>query len=435
MQACIAMILAGGQGSRLGVLTRQVAKPAVSFGGKYRIIDFALSNCSNSGIETVGVLTQYQPLELNTYIAGGAPWDLDRNEGGVFVLPPYVKAEKGEWYKGTANAIYQNIGFIEQFEPKHVLILSGDHIYRMNYAKMIAAHEKTGAVCTVAVMPVDWSEASRFGIMRTDETGRVVEFAEKPANPTSNLASMGIYVFDWQVLKKYLIVDENNPKSDNDFGKNVIPQMLAMHEPMYAYRFTGYWRDVGTVKSLWEAHMDMLSQPPRLDIRSTHDRIYSRNPVKPPHYLSRGAVVKNCCITEGCDIYGVVEHSVLSEGVHVGRGAIVRNSVVMPGATIAGGAVVEKSIVGPGAHIGAGVSCGLRAAPDNPYASDYCEDGLVVIGGGVLIEAGAEIYKGSMVEGDVLSASVLFDKKAETGEAHGSSGAQGQTRWGNEVLS
>lgn len=261
MTECVAMILAGGQGSRLGALTKDVAKPAVPFGGKYRIIDFALSNCTHSGIETVGVLTQYQPLELNTYIGNGVPWDLDRSFGGVYVLPPYVKAEKGEWYKGTANAIYQNISFIQQFDPKYVLILSGDHIYKMNYAKMLACHKENNAAATVAVMPVPWEEASRFGIMDIDEVGRIVEFEEKPKEPKSNLASMGIYIFNWQILKKYLIVDENNPRSENDFGKNVIPQMLSMNEPMYTYSFDGYWRDVGTVQSLWEAHMDLLSDP------------------------------------------------------------------------------------------------------------------------------------------------------------------------------
>ncbi|MBQ4159454.1 MAG: glucose-1-phosphate adenylyltransferase, partial [Clostridia bacterium] len=274
MTNCVGMILAGGQGSRLGALTKDVAKPAVPFGGKYRIIDFALSNCTHSGIEAVGVLTQYQPLELNTYIGNGVPWDLDRNYGGVYVLPPYVKAEKGEWYKGTANAIYQNIGFIEQFNPNYVLIMSGDHIYKMDYSKMLKAHVAAEAEATVAVMPVPWEEASRFGIMNVDEESRIVEFEEKPKEPKSNLASMGIYIFNWQTLKKYLIVDENNPRSENDFGKNIIPQMLTKGEKMYAYHYEDYWRDVGTIQSLWEAHMDMLSDPPLLDINDPQWRIF-----------------------------------------------------------------------------------------------------------------------------------------------------------------
>ena len=413
MTECVAMILAGGQGSRLGALTKDVAKPAVPFGGKYRIIDFALSNCTHSGIETVGVLTQYQPLELNTYIGNGVPWDLDRSFGGVYVLPPYVKAEKGEWYKGTANAIYQNISFIQQFDPKYVLILSGDHIYKMNYAKMLACHKENNAAATVAVMPVPWEEASRFGIMDIDEVGRIVEFEEKPKEPKSNLASMGIYIFNWQILKKYLIVDENNPRSENDFGKNVIPQMLSMNEPMYTYSFDGYWRDVGTVQSLWEAHMDLLSDPPRLDIRDDKWTIYSRNPAKPPHFISSSAVLKNCNITEGCDIYGVIEHSVISEGVTVEKGAIVRDSIVMPNAKIGEGAIVEKTIVGPGCTVGANDMIGIREIENNPYRSRYCSDGIVLLEGGIIIDAGIEIGKNSMVENDILAENTLFDKKIQ----------------------
>lgn len=411
MTECVAMILAGGQGSRLGALTKDVAKPAVNFGGKYRIIDFALSNCAHSGIETVGVLTQYQPLELNTYIAGGAPWDLNRNYGGVYVLPPYVKAEKGEWYKGTANAIYQNIGFIEQFDPSYVLILSGDHIYKMNYAKMLAAHKQNNAEVTVAVMPVPWEEASRFGIMDVDESGRITQFEEKPKQPKSNLASMGIYIFNWQTLKKYLIVDENNPRSSNDFGKNVIPQMLSMNEAMYTYHFTDYWRDVGTVQSLWEAHMDMLTNPPLLDINDSSWPIYSRNPVKPPHFISSSAVLKNCNITEGCNIYGVIEHSIISEGVTVGKDAVVRDSIIMPNAKIGKGAIIEKAIVGPGCVIGDGVKVGVREIDENPYASPICSDGIVLLEGNIIIDAGVEIGKNSMVGNDIVAENVLFDKK------------------------
>ncbi len=398
MTNCVGMILAGGQGSRLGALTKDVAKPAVPFGGKYRIIDFALSNCTHSGIEAVGVLTQYQPLELNTYIGNGVPWDLDRNYGGVYVLPPYVKAEKGEWYKGTANAIYQNISFIEQYAPNYVLIMSGDHIYKMDYAKMLSAHIKAGAEATVAVMPVPWEEAPRFGIMNVDSEDRIVEFAEKPKEPKSNLASMGIYIFNWQTLKKYLIVDENNPNSENDFGKNIIPQMLANDEIMFAYHYSDYWRDVGTIQSLWEAHMDMLTDPPLLDINDPKWRIFSRNPVKPPHYISTDAVLKNCCITEGCYINGTIERSVLSEGVDVADGAIVRDSVIMPNVKIGAGAVIEKAVIGPGAVIGENVKIGVHASEDNPYASSMCTDGIVLLQGGVTIADNTEIFKGAMVE-------------------------------------
>lgn len=410
MMECVAMILAGGQGSRLGALTRGIAKPAVPFGGKYRIIDFALSNCTNSGIDTVGVLTQYQPLELNTYIGNGVPWDLDRNYGGVYVLPPYVKAEKGEWYKGTANAIYQNIGFIEQFDPKYVLILSGDHIYKMDYSKMLTLHKKRNATVTVAVMPVAWEEAPRFGIMDTDAEGRITQFEEKPARPKSNLASMGIYIFDWHTLKKYLIVDENNPRSQNDFGKNVIPQMLSMNEPMFAYPYEGYWRDVGTVESLWSANMDMLGDPPALNLDDADWKIYSRNPVKPPHYISSGAVLQNCCITEGCDIFGVVEHSVISEGVTIGRGSVVRDSVIMPNVHIGEGTIVEKSVVGSGTSIGDSVMIGIRTMDGNPYESDICHSGIVLLEGGIIIDNGVEVYKNSMVETDIVAENVLFEK-------------------------
>ncbi len=414
MAECVAMILAGGQGSRLGALTKDIAKPAVAFGGKYRIIDFALSNCAHSGIDTVGVLTQYQPLELNTYIAGGAPWGLDRRFGGVYVLPPYVKAEKGEWYKGTANAIYQNIGFIEQFNPKYVLILSGDHIYKMNYAKMLASHKQSGGAATVAVMPVSWDEASRFGIMDVDESGRICEFEEKPKEPKSNLASMGIYIFNWQILKKYLIVDENNPRSSNDFGKNVIPQMLSMNEAIYTYNFSDYWRDVGTVQSLWEAHMDMLTQPPLLNMYDSAWPIYSRNPVKPPHFISSCAVLKNCHITEGCDIYGTVEHSVISEGVSIGHGAVVRDSIVMPNAKIDEGAIIEKAIIGPGCKIGKNAMIGVRDIEDNPYKSEICSDGIVLLEGNIIIDANVEIGKNSMVENDIVAENTLFEKKVSS---------------------
>ena len=413
----IAMLLAGGQGSRLGVLTSKVAKPAVAFGGKYRIIDFPLSNCINSGVDTVGVLTQYQPLRLNTHIGIGIPWDLDRNVGGVTVLPPYEKSSKTEWYTGTANAIYQNLNYMETYNPEYVLILSGDHIYKMDYEVMLDFHKATNADVTIAVMPVPMEEASRFGIMVTDDIGRITEFEEKPEHPSSNLASMGIYIFNWQILKKYLIVDENNPRSENDFGKNVIPQMLSMNEPMYTYHFEDYWRDVGTVQSLWEAHMDMLSDPPRLDMRDDKWTIYSRNPVKPPHFISKSAVLKNCTITEGCDIYGVIEHSIISEGVTVEKGAIVRDSIIMPNAKIGEGAIVEKAIVGPGCSVGANDMIGLREIEDNPYQSKYCSDGIVLLEGGIMIDDNVEIGKNSMVENDIIAGNTMFEKKTQADTA------------------
>lgn len=394
---CVAMILAGGQGSRLGVLTEDIAKPAVPFGGKYRIIDFTLSNCTHSGISTVGVLTQYQPLELNTYIGNGGPWDLDRNRGGVYVLPPYVKMKAGEWYKGTANAIYQNIPFIEKFDPTYVLVLSGDHIYKMDYVKMIKHHKQTGAAATIAVMSIPWEEAHRFGIMNTDEDGRIVEFQEKPANPISNQASMGIYVFNWKALKEYLIMDEQNPKSSNDFGKNIIPQMLAAGEKLYAYEFEGYWKDVGTVQSLWEANMDLIASPPLFNLHDSNWRIYSRNPVKPPHYVAPNAQIRSSCVTEGCNIYGTVEHSVIFEGVTIEEDAVIRDCVILPNARVGKGAVIEKAIIGSGAVIGNGAQIGLRESGDNMHRSDICSDGIVLIKGGITIEDGAEIFKNSMV--------------------------------------
>ena len=394
---CLAMILAGGQGSRLGVLTKTVAKPAVPFGGKYRIIDFTLSNCIHSGIYTVGVLTQYQPLELNTYIGSGGPWDLNRNSGGVYVLPPYQSAEKGEWYKGTANAIYQNIEFVDKFNPEYVVILSGDHIYKMDYSKMVKYHKEKGADATIAVIEVPWEEASRFGIMTADADGKIVEFAEKPKEPKSNLASMGVYVFTWEVLKKYLQNDEKDPESSNDFGKNIIPAMLERGENMCAYAFDGYWKDVGTVHSLWEANMDILAQPPLFDLRDNNWKIYSRNPVKPPHYISNGAVVNNCCVTEGCNVYGTVNHSILFESVTVEKGAVVEDSIVFPGAVIKSGAVVKKAVIGEQAQIGENCVIGDENVPAGEYESAYCTGGISLVGGGIVIADNTKIGINSMV--------------------------------------
>ncbi len=394
---CLAMILAGGQGSRLGVLTKTVAKPAVPFGGKYRIIDFTLSNCIHSGIYTVGVLTQYQPLELNTYIGSGHPWDLNRNSGGVYVLPPYQSAEKGEWYKGTANAIYQNIEFVDKFNPKYVVILSGDHIYKMDYSKMVEYHKEKNADATIAVIEVPWEEASRFGIMTANPDGKIVEFAEKPKEPKSNLASMGVYVFTWDVLKKYLQSDEKDPASSNDFGKNIIPTMLGNGENMCAYAFDGYWKDVGTVQSLWEANMDILQDPPAFELNDSDWKIYSRNPVKPPHYIAKGAELSNCCVTEGCNVYGNVKHSILFEGVTVEKGAVVEDSIVFPGTVIKENAIVKKAVVGEDAVIGKGAVIGDENTDSSQFASPYCTGGISLIGGGITIADGEKIGINSMV--------------------------------------
>lgn len=394
---CLAMILAGGQGSRLGVLTKSVAKPAVPFGGKYRIIDFTLSNCLHSGFDTVGVLTQYQPLELNTYIGSGNPWDLNRNSGGVFVLPPYQSAEKGEWYKGTANAIFQNIEFVDKFNPKYIVVLSGDHIYKMDYSKMLKFHKSKGADATIAVIQVPWEEASRFGIMNTDEDGRITEFSEKPQNPKSNLASMGVYVFTWDVLKKYLKKDEKDPDSSNDFGKNIIPAMLASNEKMFAYGFEGYWKDVGTVQSLWEANMDLISEPPLFDLYDRDWSIFSRNPVKPPHFMAKGAIVKNSCVTEGCNVYGTVFRSILFEGVTVKKGAVVEDSIVFPGAVIGENTIVKKAIIGEDSVIGKECFIGDENTVNEKLISKYCSGNISLIGGGISISDGTKIGVNSMV--------------------------------------
>ena len=386
---CVAMLLAGGQGSRLYTLTEKTAKPAVPFGGKYRIIDFPLSNCINSGIDTVGVLTQYQPLVLNEYIGNGQPWDLDRSSGGVMVLPPYQAKDGAAWYKGTANAIYQNLNFIERYDPEYVLILSGDHIYKMDYSAMIAYHKETDADCTIAVIDVPIEEASRFGIMNTDENGRIVEFEEKPKNPKSTHASMGIYLFNADVLKEYLVRDENTEGSSNDFGKNIIPTMLADGKKMYAYAFSGYWKDVGTIKSLWEANMDLLGDRPTYDLYDRWFRIYSRTPALPPQFIGEGSVVHNAIISEGNNIHGTVENSILFSGVTVERGAVVRNSVVMAGCTIRSGATVEYAILDEEAVIGAGAKVGAKARRG--------EQEIAVIGNGVSIRPGDVIEMGDML--------------------------------------
>ena len=395
---CVAMILAGGQGSRLGALTKNVAKPAVPFGGKYRIIDFPLSNCVHSGINTVGVLTQYQPLELNRYIGNGNPWDLDRSHGGVYVLPPYQSAKAGEWYKGTANAIYQNLSFLESFKPENVLILSGDHIYKMHYGEMLKAHKESGAAVTIAVMPVPWEEASRFGIMNVDEEGTITDFEEKPAEPKSNLASMGIYIFTYEVLKKYLEADERDPSSANDFGKNIIPAMLENGEKMVSFRFEGYWKDVGTIHSLWEANMDLVDQPPKFDLNDRSWSIYSRNMALAPHYVGQNAKITNSTVTEGCFIDSEIKHSVIFGGVELGEGSVVSDSVIMPGAKIGKNVVIEKAVIGADAVIGDGAKVGVNSSDDNKYASKLCTNDLVLIESGAEVGVEEDICKGSMVE-------------------------------------
>lgn len=395
---CVAMILAGGQGSRLGALTKNVAKPAVPFGGKYRIIDFPLSNCVHSGINTVGVLTQYQPLELNRYIGNGNPWDLDRSHGGVYVLPPYQSAKAGEWYKGTANAIYQNLSFLESFKPENVLILSGDHIYKMHYGEMLKAHKESGAAVTIAVMPVPWEEASRFGIMNVDEEGTITDFEEKPAEPKSNLASMGIYIFTYEVLKKYLEADERDPSSANDFGKNIIPTMLENGEKMVSFRFEGYWKDVGTIHSLWEANMELVDQPPKFDLNDRSWSIYSRNMALAPHYVGQNAKITNSTVTEGCFIDGEIKHSVIFGGVELGEGSVVSDSVIMPGAKIGKNVVIEKAVIGADAVIGDGAKVGVNSSNDNKYASKLCTNDLVLIESGAEVGVEEDICKGSMVE-------------------------------------
>ena len=392
---CVAMLLAGGQGSRLYVLTGDMAKPAVPFGGKFRIIDFPLSNCTNSGIDTVGVLTQYRPLELNSYIGNGQPWELDRMSGGVHILPPYQSATGASWYKGTANAIYQNIGFVDMYDPEYVVVLSGDHIYKMDYSDMLRRHKEAEADCTIAVMEVPWDEAFRFGIMNVDETDTIVEFEEKPKNPKSNLASMGIYIFSWQKMRAYLIADENDPDSSNDFGKNIIPNMLNAGEKMVAYRFEGYWKDVGTLDSLWDANMDMLSPASGLNLLDKDWPIYGRTPSCPPAFLGSQSDVGNSAIAKGCVIEGEVKNSVLSVGVTVKEGAQVSYSVLMPGAVVEEGAVVQYAILGENAVVAKGAKVG--AAPET--AEDPAQWGIAVLGPNT-----------KLAENEVVAAKTMLDK-------------------------
>ena len=388
---CIAMLLAGGQGSRLYALTNKIAKPAVPFGGKYRIIDFPLSNCVNSGIDTVGVLTQYQPLILNEYIGNGQPWDLDRNYGGVHILSPYQAKEGSEWYKGMANAIYQNLYFIKRYNPEHVLILSGDHIYKMNYDEMLRAHVDANADCTIATIRVPFEEASRFGIINAKSNGEIYEFEEKPKNPKSNLASMGIYIFKAEKLYKYLEEDEKLENTKNDFGGDVLPRMLSLGEKMMAYEFEGYWKDVGTISSLYDANMDLLGDSPNLDIDDKMWVIRSRNAIAPPHYIGKNARVVNSGIIAGCEIEGTVENSVFSHNVIVEEGAVVKNSVIFSGTTIKKGAVVENSIIDENVTIG-----------ENAKVGKINDEKLIsVIGRDVIVSKGAVVNAGDIIDKNV----------------------------------
>jgi len=388
---CVAMILAGGQGSRLGILTSTLAKPAIFFGGKYRLIDFSLSNCRNSGIDTVGILTQYQPLELHTYIGVGSAWDLDRNTGGVFILSPFVQANGGEWYKGTANAIHQNTGFIDQYQPQYLLVLSGDHVYKMDYSLMLEYHKENQADATIAVVEVPWNEAGRFGIMNVTPEGKIIEFEEKPKQPKNNLASMGIYVFSWEALKEYLAQDDQEASSAHDFGKNVIPAMLKDGRKMMAYSFKGYWRDVGTVESLWEANMDLLSDNNEMDLCDDNWKIFSASPSLPPHLVTSYGKVSGSVIDSGCLVYGEVKNSVLFSEIEISKGAVIKDSVIMPKAKIGGGTCIEKAIVGPGAVIGENCRIGCDSGEND-------RENITVIGEQVTVSAGTVVRNGTVVD-------------------------------------
>ena len=390
------MLLAGGQGTRLGVLTQDVAKPAVPFGGKYRIIDFPISNTINSGIDTIGVLTQYQPFELNQYIGNGQPWDLDRLNGGAFVLPPYQKGKSGEWYKGTANAIYQNINFIDRYNPEYVLILSGDHIYKMDYSEMLDAHKKNDADCTIAVLNVSIEEASRFGIMNTNENNEIYEFEEKPKHPKSTKASMGIYIFTWSKLRDYLIRDEENKDSSNDFGKNIIPMMLKDGQRLFAYEFSGYWKDVGTISSLWEANMDVLN--PEVSGLTLNDRkwkIYARNTAEPPHYIGENAVISNSIISEGCNIDGKITNSVIYHGATVEQGAEIKDSIIMPGTKVGANSRICHAIVGWNATIGE--NCVIGAPQKAPVGGEWK---IAVVAPEIELERNSVVKEGEMKGGN-----------------------------------
>lgn len=392
---CVAMLLAGGQGTRLGVLTQDVAKPAVPFGGKYRIIDFPLSNTINSGIETIGILTQYQPFELNQYIGNGQPWDLDRLNGGAFVLPPYQRGKVGEWYKGTANAIYQNINFIDKYNPDYVLILSGDHIYKMDYSEMLDAHKANNADCTIAVLNVRLEEASRFGIMNTYDNNEIFEFEEKPKKPKSTKASMGIYIFTWEKLRDYLIRDEENKDSSNDFGKNIIPMMLKDKQRMFAFEFKGYWKDVGTISSLWEANMDLLNTGSGINLNDRNWKIYARNTAEPPQFVGENGVISNSIVSEGCDIDGKVTNSIISHGCTIAKGAEIRDSIIMPNSTIGANARICNAMVGWSSTIGE--NCVIGAPQVAPVNGEW---NIAVVGPEMDLPKNSVVKEGEMIGGN-----------------------------------
>jgi glucose-1-phosphate adenylyltransferase len=394
----VALLLAGGQGSRLGVLTKTIAKPAVLYGGKYRIIDFSLSNCINSGIDTVGVLTQYQPLKLNSHIGIGKPWDMDRINGGVTILSPYLKEEVGEWYKGTANAVFQNIHYIDKTSPEYVIILSGDHIYKMDYSLMLDFHKKNNAEATISVIDVPYEEAGRYGIMNTFDDGRIYEFEEKPKKPKSTLASMGVYIFTWKVLREYLIRDSENPQSDYDFGKNIIPMMLNEDRSMWAYKFQGYWRDVGTVQAFWESNMDLISRVPEFNLFDPNWRIYTPNPVAPAHYIGPNGSVKKSIIAEGCMVYGKVKNSVVFPGVIIEEGAVIEDSIIMSKARIGASTHINKCIVGENANVGIGVKAGIGEVIPNEFRPGIYNSGITVIGEGAIVPDNTVIGKNVAID-------------------------------------
>lgn len=393
----IAMLLAGGQGSRLGVLTSDVAKPAVAFGGKYRIIDFPLSNCVNSGIDTVGVLTQYQPLRLNTHIGIGIPWDLDRNHGGVTVLPPYEKSDNSEWYSGTANAIYQNLNYIDSYQPEYVLILSGDHIYKMNYEVMLDFHKENNADVTIAAMPVPWEEASRFGLVITDENKQITEFEEKPANPRSNLASMGIYIFNWSVLREALVT--MSEQSNCDFGKHIIPYCRENGRRLFAYEYNGYWKDVGTLGSYWEANMELIDLIPEFNLYEEYWKIYTNSDTIEPQYISADAVTERCIIGEGSEIYGQVYGSVIGAGVVIGKNTVVRDSIIMQDTVIGDNVTIDKAIVAENVSIGNNVELGVGEPAENKLNKSVYSFGLVTIGENSVVPSGVKVGKNTAIAG------------------------------------
>jgi glucose-1-phosphate adenylyltransferase len=394
----VALILAGGQGSRLGVLTKNIAKPAVLFGGKYRIIDFSLSNCINSGIDTVGILTQYQPQKLNSHIGIGKPWDMDRMRGGVTILSPYLRAEVGEWYKGTANAVFQNIDYIEKMDADNVIILSGDHVYKMDYSRMLYFHKENNSEATISVIEVPIEQASRYGIMNTYEDGRVYEFEEKPKEPKSTLASMGVYIFKWDILKSYLEKDELDASSSNDFGKNIIPTMLREGRSIWAYKFKGYWRDVGTIQAFWESNMDLVKRVPELNLFDPNWKIYTPNPVKSAHYIGYRASIKTSIIAEGCTINGTVKNSVLFPGVNIEEGAIIENSIIMSNSYVGNNSVVKDCIIDEDTLIGKNVKVGVGDILPNEFRPDIYSYGITVVGEKTTIPDGAEIGRNVMVD-------------------------------------